>query len=100
MGSFQADISVQVAVTKKPGSAMFGEENTWLDDIRSLLPTGKLQGRGPRPRVPATVRPLNKRSPAKAQLLVITHYQRQDNSGSRGSVPGPQRWGIIAQPSL
>ncbi|KAI5215995.1 Protein Prrc2B [Manis pentadactyla] len=50
----QANISVQVAVTKKPGCAVFGEENTWLDDIRSLLPTGKLQGRGPRPRVPVT----------------------------------------------
>lgn len=61
MGSLPAYTSTQAAVTKEPGCAVFGEENTWLNDIHSLLATAKLQHCGPRPRIPVTVRPLNKR---------------------------------------
>lgn len=64
-----------------------GEETTWLNDIRSLLPTAKLQHRGPRPRIPVTVRPLNKRRHANDRSKTIVAVE--------GSHPGPQV-GVIA----
>lgn len=61
MGPLHAYTSVYIAVTEKPGCMVFGEGDTRLNDIHSLLPTTKLQHCGPRLRIPVTVRPLNKR---------------------------------------
>lgn len=77
-GSLHAYTSVQVAVTKKPGCAAFGEGNPWL---MTLGPTAELQRQRQRLRITVTGRPLNKRRHPKNTAVC---YQRQGTSGGGG----------------
>lgn len=94
--SLHAYTSVQLAVTKKPGCAVFGEEHTWLNDMCSLLAAAALR---------ATVeavccRKTSSQGQAPQRRGCWFETATRGDSGGGGGASGPRGWGATAQPYL
>lgn len=80
--SLHAYTSVQLAVTKKPGGAVRGEENTWLRGICSLLATA--QGQHCRPRWRLSAPKTSSRREARQTRGCWFQTTARGDSGARG----------------